>query len=228
MTQAHKQHKYYGLRDILRKLTNIRMELKLYKRHYLNNRYRLKKLLADKNKLHFGSGRDIKEGFINIDLHHLADIFLDVRAKLNIPDNSIKYIYSSHFVEHLEHEELITHLSDCYRFLEPGGVLRIGFPDFPKVFRCYCADGKELFEFWGNTLSEKYGLPPDLICAMDYINSSVYEFGQHKICLDMEKMKNLLTYSGFDPLSINSLDFDPDIDLIERREYTLFIEAVKK
>jgi predicted SAM-dependent methyltransferase len=227
MTQKLKHNNYYDLRDIWRKLLNIRMELKLYKRHVLNNKYRLKKLLANKNKLHFGSGLDIKEGFINIDLHHLADIFLDIRAKLNIPDNSIKYIYSSHLVEHLEHAELVTHLSECYRILEPGGVLRIGFPDFPKVFRFYCADDKEFLELWRKFLSEKFGLPSDKICAMDYINRSVYEFGQHKTCLDMEKMNNLLTYAGFSPLAINALDFDPQIDVNARREYTLFVEAVK-
>ncbi|MFZ2540639.1 MAG: methyltransferase domain-containing protein [Gallionella sp.] len=150
-----------------------------------------------------------------------------MRNKLNIPDNSIEYIYSSHFIEHLEHDDLIAHLCECYRILEMGGVLRLGVPDFQKVFRCYCAGDTELLESFRNTLSEKFALLSDRVCAMDYVNRSVYEFGEHKICLDMEKIRNLLIISGFLNSAISSQNFDSKIDVNARKEFTFFVEAIK-
>ena len=111
--------------------------------------------------------------------------------------------------------------------LETGGVLRIGVPNYQKVFKSYCREDKELLESWRKTLSEKFRLPPDMICAMDYINRTVYEFGHHKICLDMENIRNLLIFSAFSPSAISSKEFDPQIDVSERKEFTFFVEAIK-
>lgn len=205
----------------------IRDDFQVFLRHAVNNTFLLRKQLAKKKKIHFGSGSDIKDGFINVDFNSRADIFLDVRNKLNIPDNTIEYIYSSHFIEHLEHDDLIAHLCECHRILKPRGVVRLGVPDFPNVFRKYCAQDKEFFEKHRNTLSEKFELPANMICAMDLVNRAVYEFGQHKICLDMEKISNLLIISGFSPSAISSKEFDPQIDVSSRREFTFFVEATK-
>jgi hypothetical protein len=76
-------------------------------------------------------------------------------------------------------------------------------------------------------LSEKLQLPPELICAMDFINKAVYEYGEHKVCLDTEKIRNLLIFSGFSPLSIRASEFDQQIDVSSRRSVTFFVEAIK-
>jgi predicted SAM-dependent methyltransferase len=135
--------------------------MKAFFYHFIGNSFLIKRQLAEKKKLHFGSGPDIKPGFVNIDFNSQADIFLDARNWLNIRSNSIEYIYSSHFVEHLEHHELIAHLNECYRVLDRGGILRIGVPDFPKVFRSYCNGDKEWLEVRREALSEKLLLPPN-------------------------------------------------------------------
>lgn len=227
MMRKYIKSNYRSLKSLRDKARGLRFELKAFCYHLISNTFLLRRQLAEKKKLHFGSGLDIKPGFVNIDFNRQADTFLDARNRLNIPSNSIEYIYSSHFVEHLEHDELVAHLKECYRVLEPGGVLRLGVPDFPKVFRSYCNDDKEWLEIRRKELSERLHLPPKLICAMDFINKAVYEYGEHKICLDMEKIKNLLIFSGFSPLSIESSDFDQRIDLIARREFTFFVEAIK-
>jgi hypothetical protein len=53
---------------------------------------------------------------------------------------------------------------------------------------------------------------------MDFVNNAVYENGEHKTCLDMEKIRNLLIFSGFSPLAIKASEFDQQIDVSSRRE----------
>lgn len=208
-------------------LRALRFELTALFRHKIGNAFLLKRLLREKRKLHFGSGADIKPCFINIDMDGRADIFLDARNKLNIPDNSIEYAYSSHFVEHLEHEDLLAHFKECHRVLQSGGILRLGVPDFGKVFTAYCAGDQEFLGSRKAALSNHFGLPADLICAADFLNKAVYESGQHKTCLDMEKTRNILIFCGFDADKISVKEFDPQIDVPARRELTFFVEACK-
>ena len=53
----------------------------------------------------------------------------DVRRGLPYPDNSAKFIYTSHLLEHLLRADARYLLKECYRTLVPGGVLRVIVPD---------------------------------------------------------------------------------------------------
>jgi len=227
MIKKYLKSNYPSLIYLKAKIVGLRLDAKAFCYHVISNSFLLKKQLKAKKKLHFGSGSDNKPDFINIDINRRADIFLDVRNRLNIPSNSIEYIYSSHFIEHLEHADLVAHLKECYRILKAGGVLRLGVPDFPKVFNWYCNGDDEPLEIRRKMLGEKFMLPPDLICAMDVINKAIYEFGEHKTCLDMEKVRNLLIFCGFSPSAITASEFDHQIDVIARKELTFFVEARK-
>lgn len=218
---------YLSLRIIRRKMRDLFNDIKFLFLHIINNKLFLSAKLKKFNKLHFGAGSDIKHGFLNIDMNDSADIFLDVRNKLNIKNDSIEYIYSSHFVEHLEHEELVAHLKECYRILKNDAVLRLGVPDFEKVFRDYSAHNDTRVDELKDLLSEKFSLPEDLICRMDWVNRAVHEFGEHKTCLDWEKVRNLLKYAGFDENKIIQTEFQDNIDLLARKKMTFYVEARK-
>jgi predicted SAM-dependent methyltransferase len=81
-------------------------------------------------KLHLGSGRNVKNDYINIDKYvdfpgvEKFDIF-------NLPyaDNAAEEILSEHLVEHIgfEHEE--AYWRECARVLKPGGTLITETPD---------------------------------------------------------------------------------------------------
>jgi predicted SAM-dependent methyltransferase len=63
---------------------------------------------------------------------------LDVRKGLPFMDSSVKYIHTSHFLEHLYKEDAENLLRECYRVLQDGGVIRIIVPDlFCRVERYY-------------------------------------------------------------------------------------------
>lgn len=121
--------------------------------------------------LNLGSGPDFVEGFINIDRspnvlltkfktfkkllfkigllseNHMKDwdkriVRKDVR-KINYDKESINFIYSSHFLEHIYYWEAIDVLTKCHHFLAPGGLLRLALPDLDQYIDQYQQDIKD-------------------------------------------------------------------------------------
>lgn len=58
-------------------------------------------------------------------------------GRLPLKDASIDLVYSSHFLEHVPREIVPSLLSECYRVLAPGGVIRLVLPDLENIAREY-------------------------------------------------------------------------------------------
>jgi SAM-dependent methyltransferase len=61
-------------------------------------------------------------------------------------DSDADLIYACHVFEHVERQEAATVLRNWYRFLKPGGVLRLSVPDFDAVLRVYELSGRDIAE----------------------------------------------------------------------------------
>jgi len=101
-------------------------------------------------KLNLACGKDIKDGFLNIDMRNEAyvgkiDIAADITMGIPFSNSSVDMIYTSHFVEHLDSVELEHFFREAWRILKPGGFMRLVWPDFNKVFRSYVNNDKEFF-----------------------------------------------------------------------------------
>jgi SAM-dependent methyltransferase len=81
-------------------------------------------------KLNLGSGSDIKEGWVNLNIVHVpgVDVVHDIE-KLPLPfaDNSFDEILAQDILEHVQYLPV---LKDLYRILKPGGSLHIRVPHF--------------------------------------------------------------------------------------------------
>lgn len=81
-------------------------------------------------KLNLGSGKDIKQGFVNLDSAKIpgVDVVWDIE-KLPLPfgDNEFEEILANDILEHVEY---IPVLKDLLRILKPGGKLKIRVPHF--------------------------------------------------------------------------------------------------
>jgi predicted SAM-dependent methyltransferase len=62
----------------------------------------------------------------------------DAGRGLPCADASIRFIYTSHFLEHLRREEARFVLRECYRVLVPGGLIRAVVPDLLFHVKVYC------------------------------------------------------------------------------------------
>jgi predicted SAM-dependent methyltransferase len=96
--------------------------------------------------VNIGAGPAGKAGWVNLDGFRATGIncLCDARRRLPFPDGSVRGIFTEHFVEHLDYtEEVPDFISECYRALEPGGAIRIIFPDIEMYLKAYTAGGWE-------------------------------------------------------------------------------------
>ncbi|MEW6125925.1 MAG: methyltransferase domain-containing protein [Acidobacteriota bacterium] len=64
-------------------------------------------------------------------------IIRDLRKPLPFGDNSIDYVYTSHFLEHNTRQAARKLLCEVHRVLKPGGIARIVVPDLASGARRY-------------------------------------------------------------------------------------------
>lgn len=67
----------------------------------------------------------------------------DCRRGLPCADGTVDWIYTSHFLEHLQRHETARLLKDCHRALKPGGRIRIVVPDLKALVALYAARATE-------------------------------------------------------------------------------------
>ncbi|BAC09939.1 class I SAM-dependent methyltransferase [Thermosynechococcus vestitus] len=60
-------------------------------------------------------------------------------SRLPLPDGTATLVYSSHFFEHVPRAMVSGLLRECFRVLQPGGVLRLVVPDLENMVREYLA-----------------------------------------------------------------------------------------
>lgn len=94
-------------------------------------------------KLHLGCGKNILKGWVNIDLHHTEDVIgidLSKDGLSHFKDNTASHIFAEHFIEHMPRERARMLIRECYRVLEPGGMLRFTTPDLDLLVEDYLAN----------------------------------------------------------------------------------------
>jgi predicted SAM-dependent methyltransferase len=89
-------------------------------------------------RLHLGSHINYLGGWVNIDLAGIPiDLPLDVTRRLPFFDSTVEAIFHEHLLEHLSLREGMALTRECWRVLEPGGVLRVGVPDCGEAINRY-------------------------------------------------------------------------------------------
>jgi predicted SAM-dependent methyltransferase len=142
--------------------------------------------------LNLGCGSCVKPGWINLDLEPVPGaIKCDLSKGIPYPDNSVKVIYSEHMIEHLTWEQGLVHLKECYRVLEPGGVIRISTPDLESLVANYKANRKDAYM--------RVGFLPTTSCQM--LNQGMRSWG-HQYVYDTHDLILALHQSGFPMVGI--------------------------
>ena len=225
---------------------------------------------ANNLKLNLGCGLVAPDGWVNIDISYNAFLakypklrrFLgkfnilpkklteipwpknitvfDVRRCLPYQDNSVKFIYSSHCLEHLSKAEAKKLLGECYRVLVPGGVIRIIVPDLHTSVQKYI----EAFRKWDKNSQESCPAEiflqnfamhqPNLTAQPVWIRvyKKFHDKNTHKWAYDEQSLAYLLKLTGFKTFAKRKsgesfIEDVNNLDLPERFEGSICFEAVK-
>lgn len=137
--------------------------------------------------------------------------YLNVTKPWGYPAGSFEAISSSHVLEHLPLQGAKICLAESYRCLRQGGVLRISVPDLDVYIRNFVQDRSldwaiNLFE--ANELSEK---------------------NMHHFMYNFESLRTLLQSAGFSQVIRQEFQkgMCPDVEKLDNRPASLFVEAIK-
>jgi predicted SAM-dependent methyltransferase len=198
-------------------------------------------------KLNLGCGRDVRAGWVNIDLTVTRGvgeaapgtkvIEFDLRRGLPLAADSCALIYSSHFLEHLEYRHGLALMRESHRCLKRGGLLRLALPEFRLDLQAYLSGDRAYVAEFDRIAAPDFGEDFELIRGMpselrgramaDYVNFFVYQYGEHKTIYDHENVQAMLEHVGFRRVQRSSHREDLDGSDEILRKYSFYIEAVK-
>jgi len=173
-------------------------------------------------KLNIGSNDVTLSGWTNIDIQNCADICVDVRKGLPFGTSTVDFIFSEHFIEHLDFGEGTNLFKECLRVLKPGGVIRTATVDLDYVIGKYHSD-------WRNQVWMSHP-------AYEFIKTSgmmlnvVFRSWGHLFVYNMEDLSLQLSGAGFRDVRRCQMGESSHLELsgLERRpDSKLIVEAVK-
>lgn len=177
---------------------------------------------SGKIKLNIGSGISHRVGrdWIHVDLLYGADVRADVRKGLPYADNSVDFIYSEHFIEHLSADAARSFFKECHRTLKQGGVVRTATIDLQYIVERYAADWSD------QTWLRDYHMET----AGQMLNA-VFYLWKHRFIYDEETLRKSLEQGGFVKMERCRLGRSRLSELCQletRPESRLILEATKE
>ena len=139
-------------------------------------------------KLHLGCGRNIRDGYLNIDQYLMAPGIINMDI-FNIPieNNFVDEIFTEHMLEHLSKFEVPQALKEWARVLKPDGRLVMNLPNLEWCLKQWLSKPEEVR--WGWQLDTIFGL-----------QTHPGEF--HKTGFTKPHLQKLLTHAGFNKIKI--------------------------
>lgn len=89
--------------------------------------------------LNVGCGQRFHPDWVNIDFVAPNDkvIACDLRKGIPFSACAFKVVYQSHLLEHFLKSDALFMLKECFRVLEPRGIIRVAVPDLERIVRLY-------------------------------------------------------------------------------------------
>jgi len=170
-------------------------------------------------RLHLGSGGHPLEGWVNIDVIGMEpDVYWDLRRPLPLADGSADAVFLEHVIEHFRLADDLDLLDECNRLLKPGGIIRLGVPDFGRYLQSYASDGEFIERL-------RPGRPTRLLAV-----SEVALNHGHRSVWDGETLVAVLEECGFVDArrrDYGDSDLEPAPDSPKREPESVYAEARK-
>lgn len=164
-------------------------------------------------RLHMGCGSNDLPGWLNTDLNPSARrIHLDVTKTFPYPSNTFDFAFSEHMIEHIPYADGKKMITECFRVLKPGGVLRLVTPDFKFVMKLYQDSQKDIHKdyiAWNADMFIGDRAPHD---AISVVNNFVRDWG-HEYIYDADALCGALKNVGFEDVKTAELQKSEHPDL---------------
>jgi hypothetical protein len=150
-------------------------------------------------KLNLGCAKDVKEGYINVDLHykHPNIVNEDISNLSFVKENSVEEIIAKDVLEHLPLNKSLECLKIWYKYLKNEGAIYIQTTNFLKI--------KQAFE---NNVWDINVLNHMLFAGPSWINGKEEDCDFHKSTYTVDFLTKELTNIGYKIISIEQDEID--------------------
>ena len=223
-----KLNKYFGDQYMVSLKGLLWFEMKSFVgRHLFNKQPKISK--STKKYLHLGCGDVYIDNFVNADFFSVLwilrknmkkpDWMLDLRYPLNCPDNTWDGVFTEHTIEHLYSNQVYYLLTELYRTMKDGAIIRITVPDLKKYIEFYTKDFQNISQ---SDFPYKSGA--------EAIGNLTQNFSHHSVW-DAELLAEIMKDIGFCDIQERKFKEGKNTFLLiekeERKWETLYIEGLK-
>jgi len=220
----------HGLGRVLRHLSK---EIALFENHIEGRKeLRIPRDIKMLDSIQIGGGSHMLNGFFNIDVVPPADLICDVREGLPLPDKCSHFIFTEHFLEHIDYPVSVKKVvSEMYRVLADGGRAVVGVPDGELAVKAYVDRDHKYFkramETWyaNRKCLEHFNTYIDLLNYHFRDQDDDVKYTPHLWAYDFEKLKSLFISAGFS--TVVPWVFDPKIANPKREYGSVYVIATK-
>lgn len=141
-------------------------------------------------KLNLGCGKDIREGYINIDFtnYNGVDVVHDLNAPLPYADNTIDEIVAQDILEHFTYVNTDRIFNYWVRVLKSAGVMILQVPDIDKHIDMYL---NHKIERHTNKPVDIYRLRSLIFGGKGYVGNGHYTCFNKKTVIELFQKHNL-------------------------------------
>jgi len=159
-------------------------------------------------KVSVGSGRTVPEGgWVGLDYRKGNHIYrCDLRKPLPFKDRTVDIVLAEHIVEHFWLDDIPGFISEFYRILKPGGIVRVVCPDAMIVCALLQGEQNERTEMQQRMDARMHKWRPEAATPLRVANRMAYEFGNHKALLTEDALVYLLADARFSGIKTTTID----------------------
>jgi predicted SAM-dependent methyltransferase len=183
-------------------------------------------------RVQIGGGTHRLPGFYNIDIVEPADLIWDVRESLPLADDSVEFLFSEHFLEHIDYPRSVkTYAAEAHRVIAAGGHIVTGVPDAEAVLTAYKTRDPAFFADMRDRWYSRRDCLANLNTYLDLVNYVFRDqddndhYTPHLWAYDHEKLADLFTEAGFS--HVEPWTFDDTIANPKRRWSSVYVIATK-
>ncbi len=170
-------------------------------------------------KVNLGSGTRQIHGWVNVDLVGMgADLPWNLNHGMPFPPSSAQAVFLEHVLEHFPAKAALRLLQETHQMLAPGGVVRVGVPDFGRYMTSYAGDGSFVER-------NRPGRPTPLLAVAEVITCH-----GHRSVWDGTTLVRVLNAAGFVDAGVRPFGesrLEPPPDTPARQPESVYAEAVK-
>lgn len=194
---------------------------------------------TDSPRLHIGCGGRHVNGWLNVDkFAGNADTYLNATTAFPFDDNIFDKVFTEHMIEHLPIEKIRLFLSEIFRVLKPGGVLRVTCPDLELYARNYVNGETAFFNKVLEGVEWKRRTDPEAMWVVRtnggaFMSNAVRNFHKHRWMYDYDTLSSCLKETGFAETFRQTFatSIDPELAAMDNRDRsfeTLYVDARKR